>query len=88
MNESIRISLVLARPDNPRLFDELVRFPKGQRRVNRLRTLAYDGLLAQLAPTRQLVSPLAGEGKPAGEPESSVDRVQASLEMFSRSPSE
>ena len=37
----------LARADNPRLYDELVRFPKGGKRVNRLRVLAYDGLLVQ-----------------------------------------
>jgi hypothetical protein len=37
----------LAREDNPRLFDELSKFPQGPRRVNRLRVLAYDGLLVQ-----------------------------------------
>jgi hypothetical protein len=37
----------LARADNPRLFEELVQFPQGVKRVNRLRVLAYDGLLAK-----------------------------------------
>lgn len=43
----IRLVFELARADNPRLFDELSQFPQGPRRVNRLRVLAYDGLLAQ-----------------------------------------
>ena len=45
--KEIRLVFELARADNPRLFDELSRFPKGSRRVNRLRVLAYDGLLVQ-----------------------------------------
>lgn len=44
---SVRLVFELSRADNPRLFDELVRFPQGVKRVNRLRVLAYDGLLAQ-----------------------------------------
>lgn len=44
---SIRLVFELARADNPRLFDELIRFHKGAKRVNRLRVLAYDGLLVQ-----------------------------------------
>lgn len=43
----IRLVLELARADNPRLYDELIRFQKGAKRVNRVRVLAYDGLLAQ-----------------------------------------
>lgn len=43
----VRLVFELARADNPRLYDELARFPQGQKRVNRLRVLAYDGLLAQ-----------------------------------------
>lgn len=43
----VRLVFELARADNPRLYDELVRFPQGAKRVNRLRVLAYDGLLAQ-----------------------------------------
>jgi hypothetical protein len=45
--KAIRLVFELARADNPRLFDELNQFPQGQKRVNRLRVLAYDGLLAQ-----------------------------------------
>ncbi len=46
-SKPIRLVFELARADNPRLFDELNQFPQGQKRVNRLRVLAYDGLLAQ-----------------------------------------
>lgn len=45
--KAIRLVFQLARADNPRLFDELSRFPQGMKRVNRLRVLAYDGLLVQ-----------------------------------------
>ena len=46
-SKPVRLVFELARADNPRLYDEVVRFPKGGKRVNRLRVLAYDGLLAQ-----------------------------------------
>lgn len=65
--EPIRLVLELARADNPRLYDELIRFQKGAKRVNRVRVLAYDGLLAQ-----QGVLVLQGAGTaatPAYEPQ-------------------
>jgi hypothetical protein len=48
-NEPLPIRLVfkLERAEHPRLYDELIRFRKGVKRVNRLRLLAYEGLLAQ-----------------------------------------
>ena len=46
--ETIRLLFELERADNPRLYDDLIRFKKGTKRVNRLRTLAQEGLLAQL----------------------------------------
>jgi hypothetical protein len=84
MTDNIRISLILAREDNPRLYDELVQFPKGQRRVNRLRMLAYDGLLAQMVPANHALPARCAEVSHAAEAELSADRVQASLELFSR----
>lgn len=48
--ESIRLVFELDRADNPRLYDDLVRFKKGTKRVNRLRTLAQEGLLAEHLP--------------------------------------
>jgi hypothetical protein len=62
--KAIRLVFELARADNPRLFDELNQFPQGQKRVNRLRVLAYDGLIAQygvFAPVTQGASS-AGAG--------------------------
>ena len=41
----------MERADNPRLYDDLIRFKKGTKRVNRLRTLALEGLLAQHWPS-------------------------------------
>ena len=49
--EPIRLVFQLERADNPRLYDDLIRFKKGAKRVNRLRTLAQQGLLAELWPT-------------------------------------
>ena len=47
VQEPMRLLFEIARDDNPRLYDDLVRFNKGTRRVNRLRFLAHEGLLAQ-----------------------------------------
>lgn len=43
----IRMRFELERDDNPPLFDELMKFAKGTKRLNRLRTLAHEGLVAQ-----------------------------------------
>lgn len=43
----IRMRFELDRDDNPPLFDELMKFAKGTKRLNRLRTLAHEGLVAQ-----------------------------------------
>lgn len=45
--DPIRLVFELARADHPRLYDDLIQFQKGTKRINRLRVLAYDGLLAQ-----------------------------------------
>lgn len=44
----IRMVFEMSREEHPRLYDDLIRFPKGTKRINRLRTLAHDGLLLQL----------------------------------------
>lgn len=43
----IRMVFEISREEHPRLYDDLIRFPKGTKRINRLRTLAHDGLLLQ-----------------------------------------
>jgi hypothetical protein len=45
--EPVRLLFEMTRDDNPRLYDDLIRFNKGTKRVNRLRFLAYEGLMAQ-----------------------------------------
>jgi hypothetical protein len=50
--EPIRLVFELDRADNLRLYDDLIQFKKGTKRVNRLRTLAHEGLLAQHWPSR------------------------------------
>jgi hypothetical protein len=47
LDHNVRLLFELSRDDNPRLFDDLMRFNKGPKRVNRLRFLAHEGLLAQ-----------------------------------------
>lgn len=69
MSATIRINLQLQRADNPRLYDELASLPKGPRRVSRLRTLAYAGLLTQgatLAPAT-MASPVPMDDAGAAE---------------------
>ena len=81
----MRMRFELERDDNPPLFDELIKFAKGTKRLNRLRTLAHEGLLAQ----REWIGPIRkAEGKrtdTAGEEQRSrVDDVltAASTELF------
>jgi hypothetical protein len=56
----IRLFLELDRNDDPRLYDDLLRFKKGPKRVSRVRLLAHDGLLAQIAGAQ--VTPLVVRG--------------------------
>lgn len=51
----------LTREEHPRLFDDLFRFPKGTKRINRLRTLAHDGLLLELGMVRYISQGEAAE---------------------------
>lgn len=64
--KAIRLVFELARADNPRLFDELNQFPQGQKRVNRLRVLAYDGLLAQYGMFAPVAKCVGGAGPTNG----------------------
>lgn len=47
-NPSISMLFELDRDDNPWLYDDLIRFKKGTKRINRLRFLAHEGVVAQL----------------------------------------
>ncbi|AXA91355.1 hypothetical protein [Massilia sp. YMA4] len=83
MTMPMRISFLLAREDNARLYDELAQFPKGQRRVNRLRTLAYDGLLTQQGAAVPVVAGTDRLPTTACIPGVSAERTEAALELFS-----
>lgn len=61
--EPVRLLFEMTREDNPRLYDDLIRFNKGTKRVNRLRFLAHEGLLAQ---SWTLVPATAGGSLPRG----------------------
>lgn len=77
MPDKLRITLELEMADNPPLYQDLAKFPKGPRRVNRLRTLAHAGLIAQSAPlsvtTELAISPTL---------EQDATLQSASLELF------
>lgn len=47
--ETIRMLFELDRDDDPRLYDDLIRFKKGTKRINRLRLLAREGAIGQLS---------------------------------------
>ena len=64
--EPIRLVFELARADHPRLYDDLIQFPKGTKRINRLRVLAYDGLLIQSGHIVSIVASRSG-GDQQGE---------------------
>ena len=55
----VRLLFEMTRDDNPRLYDDLIRFNKGTKRVNRLRFLAHEGLLAQ----NWVLAPVASTGR-------------------------
>lgn len=43
----LRMQFELSRDDDPSLYDDLVRFKKGTKRINRLRFLAHEGMVAE-----------------------------------------
>lgn len=70
-SEPVRLLFEMTREDNPRLYDDLIRFNKGTKRVNRLRFLAHEGLLVQgwaLVPGLNLATQPAVPGGPAMPP--------------------
>lgn len=77
MADTLRITLELDKADNPPLYQDLAKFPKGPRRVNRLRTLAHAGLLAQSV---QLT--LRNDQGVPPRPEQDATLQAASLELF------
>jgi len=73
-HETIRLLFELERDDNPRLYDDLIRFKKGTRRVNRLRTLVQEGLQAQHWPIES-----AGKWMATRQEASGFDAIDAAI---------
>lgn len=48
-HETIRLLFELDRADDLQLYDDLIRFKKGTKRINRLRLLAREGVLGQMS---------------------------------------
>jgi hypothetical protein len=78
MTKALRINFELDRADNPPLYDELAKFAKGAKRVNRLRTLAHAGLLAQVAGTA--TRPVSTAVLPIQDAD--PDQTAATMELF------
>ncbi|ASI68551.1 hypothetical protein BA022_08260 [Diaphorobacter nitroreducens] len=85
--ETIRMLFELDREDDPRLYDDLIRFKKGTKRINRLRLLAHEAVLGQFsaatgvavarpAPVQPIVS--AAAGGPSG----AVFEMPAAADVF------
>ena len=66
-DEPVRLLFEMTRDDNPRLYDDLIRFNKGTKRVNRLRFLAHEGLLAQHWIAAQGISEMVAPKRAPGE---------------------
>lgn len=82
--ETIRMLFELDRDDDPRLYDDLIRFKKGTKRINRLRLLAHEGERylaggADAGATVRTLPPEAGSTRP-GNP--SPFDVPAAADVF------
>jgi len=69
--ETIRLLFELDRADDPQLYDDLIRFKKGTKRINRLRLLAREGVIGLLSFAGARVVPrlleMAAGSSPAAE---------------------
>lgn len=68
--KAIRLVFALDRKDDPLLYDELIRFNRGAKRVSRLRLLAHEGVVGQL---HQVAGSAAVRSAHALAPASAVD---------------
>jgi hypothetical protein len=69
---AIRLVFQLDRAENPRLYDDLARFRKGVRRVNRLRLLAHEGLRVQQREGGWVAEGSGSGNQPAPESEGDI----------------
>ena len=81
---TIRLLFEMAREDNPPLYDDLVRFSKGSKRVNRLRLLAHEGVRAvSLQATGGAAMLGAGVGTPRSDGMADFGSGDVTNPMFS-----
>ena len=84
--EPVRLLFEMTRDDNPRLYDDLIRFNKGTKRVNRLRFLAHEGLIAQHWMAAQGVAAKGPLVSPASEPSVSPSVARHTNQVFEAPP--
>lgn len=80
-SEAVRIQFELTRDENPRLYDDLVRFNKGTKRVNRLRFLAHEGLMAQLTSRAGSVPPATRSDAATGASTSAAQQTNRAFDL-------
>ena len=84
--EPVRLLFEMTRDDNPRLYDDLIRFNKGTKRVNRLRFLAHEGLIAQHWMGAQGVSAVGPLASPASDPSVRPSVARHTNQVFEAPP--
>ncbi len=84
--EPVRLLFEMTRDDNPRLYDDLIRFNKGTKRVNRLRFLAHEGLIAQHWMAAQGVAAMGPLESPASEPSVTRSVARHTNQVFEAPP--
>ncbi len=83
--ETIRLMFELDREDDPKLYDDLIRFKKGTKRINRLRLLAHEGVLGQSIPAAlsvQAAPAPGGNGAADSEATGSAFQMPAATDVF------
>ncbi|QTD47173.1 hypothetical protein [Ottowia testudinis] len=85
--ETIRMLFELDREDDPRLYDDLIRFKKGTKRINRLRLLAHEAVLGQFsagagAVVARLASVPPVVSAVAGGPSGAAFEMPAAADVF------
>lgn len=80
--EPVRLLFEMSRDDNPRLYDDLIRFNKGTKRVNRLRFLAHEGLMAQQGTPARGGTLMASQPGPDSAPSASLSAARHTNHAF------
>ena len=86
IQEPVRLLFEMTRDDNPRLYDDLIRFNKGTKRVNRLRFLAHEGLVAQHWMAAQGISVMVAPTRAPGESVVSPSAARHTNQVFEAPP--